>query len=160
MLNKAQIIGHLGADIELRSMPNGGSAATVNVATTRRWLDKNSQERKEHTEWHRVVMFNKTAEIAAQYLRKGSKVYFEGRLCTQKWTDAQGLERYTTEIVAENMIMLDNKPNEENKQQSTTATPQNNKTPQRPQQQPNSPAQQQYARPYQDDYSFNDDIPF
>jgi single-strand DNA-binding protein len=106
MLNKAVLIGNLGADPELMAMPAGGSVASVSIATTRRWKDKQSGERKEATEWHRVIFFNKLADVVGEYLKKGSQVYVEGRLQTRKWQDKEGVERYTTEIIGEEMKML------------------------------------------------------
>lgn len=106
MLNKVMLIGNLGADPEVRYMPSGGAVTNVSLATTRRWKDRQSGERKEQTEWHRVVFFNRLAEIAGEYLRKGSQVYVEGRLQTRKWQDQNGQDRYSTEIVAEDMQML------------------------------------------------------
>lgn len=108
-LNKVEIIGNLGADPEVRYMPSGGAVANISIATTESWKDKTTGEKKEQTEWHRVVIFGKLAEVAGEYLRKGSKVFIEGGLRTRKWTDQQGVERYTTEInVGMNgrMIML------------------------------------------------------
>lgn len=108
-LNKVEIIGNLGADPEVRYMPSGGAVANLSIATTESWKDKTTGEKKELTEWHRVVIFGKLAEIAGEYLRKGSKVFIEGGLRTRKWTDQAGVERYTTEInVGMNgrMIML------------------------------------------------------
>lgn len=108
-LNKVEIIGNLGADPEVRYMPSGGAVANLSIATTESWKDKTTGEKKEQTEWHRVVIFGKLAEVAGEYLRKGSKVFIEGGLRTRKWTDQQGVERYTTEInVGMNgrMIML------------------------------------------------------
>ena len=108
-LNKVELIGNLGADPELRYLQNGGAVANLNIATSESWKDKTTGEKKEKTEWHRVVIFGKLAEIAGEYLRKGSKVFIEGSLQTRKWTDQQGVERYTTEInVGMNgrMIML------------------------------------------------------
>lgn len=108
-LNKVEIIGNLGADPEVRYMPSGGAVANLSIATTESWKDKTTGEKKEQTEWHRVVIFGKLAEVAGEYLRKGSKVFIEGALRTRKWTDQQGVERYTTEInVGMNgrMIML------------------------------------------------------
>lgn len=100
MLNKAQIIGHLGADPEIRKTQDGRSIANFNVATSERWSDKDTGEKKERTEWHRVVIFNEhIAKVAEQYLKKGSKVYVEGQMATRKWEDQNGVERYTTEIV-------------------------------------------------------------
>lgn len=146
MLNKVQIIGNICQDIELRTLSNGGFAATINVATNRRWTDKNTSEKKEEVEFHRVALFNRTAEIANQYLRKGSKVYIEGRLKTQKWTDSNQIERYTTEIIAETMTMLDSKPQDAQAYQTPTQ-----------EQKPMSKAQPNQA-PYFDD--FDGSIPF
>ncbi|HEX2886804.1 single-stranded DNA-binding protein [Vineibacter terrae] len=99
-LNKVMIIGHLGRDPEVRHTQAGAPIVSMNVATSESWRDKNTNERKERTEWHRVVIFNdKLGEIAEKYLRKGSKVYLEGQLATRKWTDKDNVERYTTEIV-------------------------------------------------------------
>lgn len=97
-LNKVEIIGNLGQDPEVRYLPSGGAVANLSIATTEKWKDKATGEPKEQTEWHRVVIFGKLAEIAGEYLRKGSKVFIEGGLRTRKWTDQQGVERYTTEI--------------------------------------------------------------
>lgn len=108
-LNKVELIGNLGADPEVRYMPSGGAVANLSIATTESWKDKTTGEKKEQTEWHRVVIFGKLAEIAGEYLRKGSKVFIEGSLRTRKWTDQQGVERYTTEIVVAmhgRMLML------------------------------------------------------
>ena len=104
-VNKVIIIGNLGRDPETRYMPEGGAITNISVATTETWKDKNG-EKQEKTEWHRVAMFGKTAEIAGEYLKKGSQVYIEGRLETRKWTDKEGQERYTTEIRADRMQML------------------------------------------------------
>ena len=108
MLNKTQLIGHLGRDPELRQTQDGLAVANLALATSERWKDKtgNPQER---TEWHRVVLFGRTAEVAGEYLRKGALVYLEGRLQTRKWQDDRGQDRYTTEIVAERMKMLGSK---------------------------------------------------
>ncbi|MBC9073413.1 single-stranded DNA-binding protein [Thauera sp. CAU 1555] len=105
-LNKVILIGNLGRDPETRYMPSGDAICNVTIATTETWKDKASGERREATEWHRVVFFGRLAEIAAQYLRKGSQVYVEGRLQTRKWQDKEGQERYTTEIRADEMKML------------------------------------------------------
>jgi len=105
-VNKVMLIGHLGADPEVRYMPNGGAVANVTVATTESWKDKSSGEQQEKTEWHRVVFFARLAEIVGEYLKKGSQVYVEGRLQTRKWQDKSGVDRYTTEIVASEMQML------------------------------------------------------
>jgi single-strand DNA-binding protein len=108
-INKAIIIGTLGADPDLRSTPGGNSIANLSMATNERWRDKQTGETKERTEWHRVVMFQRLAEIAGEYLRKGSKVYIEGKLQTRKWKDRDGNDRWTTEIVANEMQMLDSR---------------------------------------------------
>ena len=105
-VNKVIIVGNLGRDPETRYMPNGEAVTNIAVATTEKWTDKASGEKKEITEWHRIVMYRKLAEIAGQYLRKGSQIYIEGRLQTRKWTDKDGVERYTTEIIADTMQML------------------------------------------------------
>lgn len=106
-INKVILIGNLGADPEVRYMPTGGAVANITVATSESWTDKQTNEKKEQTEWHRVVIYQRLAEIAGEYLRKGSKVYIEGRLRTRKWQDQQGVERYTTEIIANELQMLD-----------------------------------------------------
>ena len=106
-INKVTIIGNLGADPESHQFQNGGSVTTISVATSEQWTDKQSGEKREATEWHRISLFNRLGEIAAQYLRKGSKVYIEGSLRTRKYTDPNGQDRYITEIRAEQMQMLD-----------------------------------------------------
>ena len=106
-VNKVIIIGNLGADPEARQFSNGGSVTNISVATSEQWTDKQSGEKREATEWHRISLFNRLGEIAAQYLRKGSKVYIEGSLRTRKYQDPNGQDRYITEIRAEQMQMLD-----------------------------------------------------
>ena len=108
-VNKVILIGNLGQDPEVRYMPNGGAVCNITVATSETWKDKNTGEQQERTEWHRVVMFRRLAEIAGEYLRKGSKVYLEGRLQTRKWQDQNGNDRWTTEIIADEMQMLDSR---------------------------------------------------
>lgn len=105
-VNKVIIIGHLGADPETRQFSNGGSVTNISVATSEQWTDKQTGEKREATEWHRIVLFNRLGEIAAQYLRKGSQVYIEGSLQTRKWQDQNGQDRYITEIKANNMQIL------------------------------------------------------
>jgi single-strand DNA-binding protein len=105
-VNKVIIIGNLGKDPEVRYAPSGSAIANANIATTRSWKDKTSGERQEETEWHRVVFYDRLAEIAGEYLKKGKSVYIEGRLKTRKWTDKEGHEKYTTEIIAQEMTML------------------------------------------------------
>ena len=105
-VNKVIIVGNLGLDPETRYMANGEAVTNIAVATTESWKDKNSGEKKELTEWHRITFYRKLAEIAAQYLKKGSQVYIEGKLQTRKWTDKENVERFTTEIIADSMQML------------------------------------------------------
>lgn len=100
-VNRAIILGNLGNDPEIRSLPNGGSVANLSIATSEEWNDKQTGQKQEKTEWHRVVIFGKLADIVGQYLRKGSKVYLEGKLQTRKWQDQQGQDKYTTEIVVD-----------------------------------------------------------
>lgn len=127
-LNKVMLIGHLGRDPEIRYMPSGDAMANLNIATTDTWKDKNG-EKQERTEWHRIVMFGKLAEISGEYLKKGSQIYIEGRLQTRKWTDKSNVERYTTEIVADRMQMLGSRsgaayqdaPNDQENGQSSQA---------------------------------------
>ncbi len=150
-VNKVTILGNLGKDPEVRFMPNGGAVANITVATSDTWKDKQTGEQKEKTEWHRVVMFGKLAEIAGEYLKKGSKVYLEGSLQTRKWTNQQGQDQYTTEIVLQGfngvMQMLDGKPSG---QQSGGFSQQGQQ--QSPQQQP---SQQQYNKPAQQQGGFS-----
>jgi len=108
-VNKVIIVGNLGQDPEVRYSGNGSAIANISIATSESWKDKNTGQMQEKTEWHRVVMFNRLGEIAGEYLRKGSKVYVEGKLQTRKWQDQQGQDRYTTEIVASTMQMLDSR---------------------------------------------------
>ncbi len=105
-VNKVILVGNLGADPEMRYTPSGDAVCNVRVATTESWKDKQTGDKKEITEWHRVVFYRKLAEIAGQYLKKGSQVYIEGRIRTRKWTDKEGQDRYTTEIEAQEMQML------------------------------------------------------
>jgi single-strand DNA-binding protein len=105
-VNKVILIGNLGKDPEVRYMPSGGAVANVTVATNETWKDKQSGEQQERTEWHNVVFYNRLAEIVGEYLRKGSQVYLEGSLRTKKWQDKSGNDRYTTEVIANEMQML------------------------------------------------------
>ncbi len=105
-INKVIIVGNVGGDPETRYMPSGSAVTNLTIATNESWKDKQTGEQKERTEWHRVAMFNRLAEIAAEYLRKGSQVYIEGKLRTRKWQDKSGNDRYTTEIIADEMQML------------------------------------------------------
>lgn len=106
-VNKVIIVGRIGNDIELKTFHNNGCMCTLSIATTEVWKDRNTHEQKEHTEWHRVILNNRLAEIASQYLRKGSQVYIEGKLKTRKWQNQMGMDQYTTEIKAFEMQMLD-----------------------------------------------------
>lgn len=110
-INKVIIVGRLGQDPEVRQFQNGGSLTSINVATSERWTDKNTGEQKEQTEWHRISLFNRLGEIAAQFLHKGSLVYIEGSLHTRKYTDQQGIERYSTEVRASQMQLLERRDN-------------------------------------------------
>ncbi len=143
-VNKVIIVGNLGNGPEVRYTQAGGAITNISVATSESWKDKQTGERKERTEWHRVVFFNKLAEVAGEYLRKGSKVYVEGSLRTRKWEDKSGQDRYTTEIVASEMQMLDSKGQQQ--EQRHSGQPQNSSSAQ--------PQGQQAADP------FDDDIPF
>jgi single-strand DNA-binding protein len=105
-VNKVILIGNLGRDPEVRYAPSGSAICNVTIATSRQWKDKTSGEKQEETEWHRVVFYDRLAEIAGEYLKKGRPVYVEGRLKTRKWTDKDGVEKYTTEIVADQMQLL------------------------------------------------------
>jgi single-strand DNA-binding protein len=105
-LNKVILVGNLGKDPEIRYMPNGNAVANLTLATTESWKDKQTGDQQEKTEWHRIVMFRRLAEIAGEYLKKGSQIYIEGKLQTRKWQDNSGNDRYTTEIVANEMQML------------------------------------------------------
>jgi len=105
-INKVILVGNVGGDPETRYMPSGSAVTNLTIATNETWKDKQTGEKKERTEWHRVAMFNRLAEIAAEYLRKGSQVYIEGKIRTRKWQDKEGQDRYTTEIIADEMQML------------------------------------------------------
>lgn len=108
-VNKVILVGNCGSDPEVRYMPSGGAVTNISIATSESWKDKQTGQQQERTEWHRVVFFNRLAEIAGEYLKKGSKVYVEGSLRTRKWQDQSGQDKYTTEIVAAEMQMLDSR---------------------------------------------------
>jgi single-strand DNA-binding protein len=110
-VNKVIIVGNCGQDPEVKYLPSGSAVANVSVATSETWKDKQSGQNQERTEWHRIVFFNRLAEIVGEYVRKGTKLYIEGRLQTRKWQDQSGQDRYTTEIVASEMQMLDSQNN-------------------------------------------------
>lgn len=129
-INRVILIGNLGTDPEVRFMPNGGAVANLTIATSDAWTDKATGAKKEQTEWHRLVIYQRLAEVAGEYLRKGSKIYIEGRLRTRKWQDQQGVERYTTEIIVSELQMLDGKPADAPaQQQRPQTTPQSRKAP-------------------------------
>jgi single-strand DNA-binding protein len=109
-VNKVILVGNLGADPETRYMPSGGAVTNIRIATSESWKDKGTGEQQERTEWHTIAFFGRLAEIAAEYLRKGSQVYIEGRLRTRKWQDKQGADRWSTEVIANEMQMLGSRP--------------------------------------------------
>ena len=135
-VNKAIIVGNLGRDPETRYLPDGTAVTNISVATTDKWKDKNSGELKEATEWHRVNFFGRLAEVAGEYLKKGAQVYVEGKITTRKWTDKEGVERYSTEIRADSLQMLGSRnggdgtraPREERSQPQTHRAPPREKT--------------------------------
>jgi len=143
-INKVIIVGNLGNDPDQRSMPNGNAVTNISVATSESWKDKQTGQQNEKTEWHRVVMFNRLAEVAGQYLHKGSKVYIEGKLQTRKWQDNNGQDRYTTEIVANELQMLDSQQGGQQQQQQGGQQQQPGQQQQQRQQQ--APQQQQQSR--------------
>ena len=148
-LNKVSIIGNLGKDPDVRYMPDGNPVANLNVATTIRWKDKASGEMKEETEWHRISLRNRQAEVASEYLKKGSQVYVEGRLRTRKWTDKENIERYTTEIIGSHLVLLGSRQDGEASSPRPSAQPQS------------KPAQPRQAAPSGSGFDdFEDDIPF
>lgn len=158
-VNKVILVGNLGNDPETRYMPSGGAVTNITVATSESWKDKNSGQAQERTEWHRVVFFNKLAEIAGEYLRKGSKVYVEGSLRTRKWQDQSGQDRYTTEIVASEMQMLDSRGAGGSANEGgydSAPSPQRN----RPQSAPQQSAPMRNDAPPPNFDNFDDDIPF
>jgi single-strand DNA-binding protein len=120
-VNKVILLGNVGRDPEMRYMTDGGAVCNLSVATSDQWRDKSSGEKQERTEWHRVSLFGRTAEVAGEYVRKGSTVYVEGRLQTRKWTDKDGNERYTTEIVGDRMQMIGSRQAAEQKPTTTGA---------------------------------------
>ena len=148
-VNKVILIGHLGQDPQSRAMPSGKAVVNLRLATSDQWRDKQTGENKEATEWHNVVMFDRLAEIAAEYLRKGSHIYVEGRIRTRKWQDREGQDRYTTEIVANEMQMLGGRGSAD---RSTGAAP--DRAPQRSEE----PASRGETAGVAE--SFDDDIPF
>ena len=142
-VNKVILIGHLGQDPDVRAMPSGSSVANLSLATNEQWRDKNTGEQQERTEWHRLALFGRLAEIAGQYLRKGAPVYVEGRLRTRKWQDRDGHDRYSTEIVVNELQMLGGRGSTSQAGPDRPAPPAESRDP--------------ASRP---DMPFDDDIPF
>lgn len=156
-INKVIIVGNLGQDPEVKYMPSGGAVCNITVATSESWNDKTSGEKQERTEWHRIVFYRKLAEIAGEYLRKGSQVYVEGKLTTRKWQDQGGADRSTTEIIANEMQMLGGRGSASSGGASSSGSPgfENNQASAKPAASSNAPAP---AGGMADD--FDDDIPF
>ena len=148
-VNNVILVGHLGRNPEVKQMPNGDAVASFSIATTDTWKDKSGQ-RQEATEWHNIIMFRRLAEVAGEYLKKGSAVYLEGRIKTRKWQDKDGNDRYTTEVICSEMKMLGSK---DDKQQGGRGD-YDDRPPPPPKRQESKPA----AR--RDDYDMDDDIPF
>ncbi|PSW56423.1 single-stranded DNA-binding protein [Photobacterium leiognathi] len=176
-INKVILVGNLGNDPEVRYMPNGGAVANITIATSESWRDKNTGEQREKTEWHRVALYGKLAEVAGEYLRKGSQVYIEGQLQTRKWQNQQGQDQYTTEVVVQGfngtMQMLGGRQNQGNQPMGGGQQQQGGGwgQPQQPaaqsyapqqQQQQQAPAQQPASQPQYNEppMDFDDDIPF
>lgn len=162
-VNKVILVGNVGGDPEVRYMPSGGAVTNVTLATSESWKDKQTGQPQERTEWHRVVFFNRLAEIAGEYVRKGSKLYVEGALRTRQW-EQDGVKRYTTEIVASEMQMLDSRQGaaQQGGGFQPQAAPQQNyqQAPAGGASQPASAPQQQAQQPGGFDSDFDDDIPF
>ncbi|WP_286240341.1 single-stranded DNA-binding protein [Neptuniibacter halophilus] len=175
-VNKVILVGNLGGDPEVRYMPNGNAVTNVTIATSESWKDKQTGQQQERTEWHRVVFFNRLAEIAGEYMRKGGKVYVEGSLRTRKWQDQSGQDRYTTEIVASEMQLLDSRggdgggyqPQQQGgysqqapqQQAAPQQAPQQQYAPQQAPQQRPAPQQAPAPQPAPGFDDFDDDIPF
>ncbi|WP_028388534.1 single-stranded DNA-binding protein [Legionella fairfieldensis] len=153
-INKVILVGNVGVDPDVRYLPNGNAVTTLSIATSETWKDKQTGDKQERTEWHRVVCFNRLGEIAGEYVRKGSKLYVEGSLRTRKWQDQQGQDRYTTEIVANDIQMLDSKGSSSNYEEMPSSS----------QHQPPQQHQTRKAQPVQSAQDafeeLDDDIPF
>lgn len=158
-INKVILVGNVGGDPEVRYMPNGNAVTTLSIATSETWKEKETGNKQERTEWHRVVCFNRLGEIAGEYVRKGSKLYVEGSLRTRKWQDPQGVDKYTTEIIASDIQMLDSKgsSSSSNSYGDAQSAPQydNHGTSSKPQ-----AAQTQTAAAHNAFEELDDDIPF
>lgn len=151
-LNQVQLIGRLGKDPEIRYTSSGDAVASFSVATSESWKDKNTGEKKESTEWHNIVIWRKLGEVAGQYLHKGDQVFLQGRLKTRKWQDQSGQDRYTTEVVVNQMVMLGKKGDGSSNRPPRPADSQTQSTPQQ--------ASQKAQEPAMVDDGFDDDIPF
>lgn len=154
-INKVILVGNVGVDPDVRYLPNGNAVTTLSIATSESWKDKTTGEKQDRTEWHRVVCFNRLGEIAGEYVRKGSKLYVEGSLRTRKWQDQQGQDKYTTEIIAADIQMLDSKSGSSSNYDEMPQA-QHASAPQRPnasKQQPSQAAQDAFDQ-------LDDDIPF
>jgi len=149
-VNKVILIGNLGQDPEVKYMPNGNAVANITIATSESWKDKNTGEQVDKTEWHRVIFFRRLAEIAGEYLKKGSKIYIEGKLQTRKWQDKNGKDCWTTEIIANNMQMLDSRGNMPSTESGAGAAQAGD----------NSAPQQSASQSAPAPSDFDDDIPF
>jgi len=168
-VNKVIIVGNIGQDPETKFTTGGAAITNISVATSESWKDKQTGQSQERTEWHRIVFFNRLAEIAGEYLKKGSKVYVEGALRTRKWQDQSGQDRYTTEIVGNEMQMLDSRSEGDSQGGGHNNAPRQQAAPQQRQQAPQQQYQQQQPQQYQQAApqqapqgmdSFDDDIPF
>ncbi len=144
-LNKVMLIGNLGKDPEVRYTQGGDAVANITIATSEKWKDK-AGEKQEKTEWHRIVLFGRKAEVAGEYLKKGSKAYIEGRLQTKKWTDKEGVERYTTEIICDQLTLLDKRQSDDDGEERPART--------------KPAAKPAAAKPAASQGDFDDDIPF
>jgi single-strand DNA-binding protein len=147
-VNKVILVGNLGADPDTRYMPSGKAVTNIRIATSESWKDKQTGDQQERTEWHSIVMYDKLGEIAAEYLRKGSQVYIEGKLRTRKWQDKEGKDRYTTEIIADQMQMLGSRGGGGGSGEPRSAS------------RPAPAAEDRSAAPVADEGEFDDDIPF
>ncbi|ULR31654.1 single-stranded DNA-binding protein [Dickeya fangzhongdai] len=162
-VNKVILIGNLGQDPEIRYMPNGGAVANLTMATSDTWRDKQTGEQKERTEWHRVTLYGKLAEIAGEYLRKGAQVYIEGQLRTRKWQDQSGQDRYTTEVVVDingSMQMMGNRASGAQNPANSWGQPQQPEAPSHSGMPQNAAPQAQRSAGNEPPMDFDDDIPF
>jgi len=156
-INKVILVGNLGKDPETRYFPDGGAITNATLATSESWKDRNTGEQQERTEWHKISFRGRLAEIAGEYLRKGSKIYVEGKLATRKWQDQQGNDRYTTEIQALEMQMLDSRNSSDQNSAPANRKPQQQT---QPQSQNSSPSYQPSPAMAESSNGFDDDIPF